>query len=89
VNKINPMIAALDRCALRVGLNMVERGNTRCFEYGPTRRWIEYKPGGAGLVKVTSYSARGGNVEAEQYRTEEQMIALLYRATLPFNDPED
>lgn len=89
MNKINPTIAALDRFARRVGLEVNERGvNGRAFTYGPTRRWLYYKPGGAGLVKITAYSEEGGNIESEQYRTEEQMYALMYRATFPFNEEE-
>jgi hypothetical protein len=58
VNKTNPLIAALDRHAHRIGLKLTERGNVRAFEYGPTRRWLEYRPGGKGVVKVTAYSFR-------------------------------
>jgi len=87
MSKINPTIAALDRFARRIGLDVKERGvNGRAFEFGPTRRWLEIKPGGSGLVKVTAYSAEGGNKEAEQYRDQDQMIALMWRAVQPFNE---
>lgn len=88
MSKTNETIAALDRFAHRIGLKMEERGNTRCFEFGPTRRWLECKPGGAGLIKVTAYSVKGGNKEAEQYRTEDQMIGLMWRAIQPLNDDD-
>jgi hypothetical protein len=37
---------------------------------------------------VSSFSAEGGNLEAVQYRTEEQMYSLMYRATFPFVEEE-
>lgn len=86
MSKTNGLIASLDRFAHRIGLAMEERGNVRAFEFGPTRRWLEVKPGGAGLVKVTAYSTKGGNIEAVQYRSEDQMIGLMWRAIQPFNE---
>lgn len=87
MNKTKPIIAALDRHALRIGLDLeLERGNVRGFTYGPTRRWLEYRPGGLGVVKVTAYSSRGGVLEAEQHKTQPQMEALMRRALEPFID---
>jgi hypothetical protein len=86
VNKTNPLIAALDRHAHRIGLKLTERGNVRAFEYGPTRRWLEYRPGGKGVVKVTAYSFKGGMVEAEQYKTQPEMERLMYRALEPITE---
>jgi hypothetical protein len=89
VSKTNALISALDRHAHRINLDLVERGNVRCFEYGPTRRWLEYRPGGAGIVKVTAYSSRGGNVEAVQHKTQTEMEKLMLRALEPFVNQED
>jgi hypothetical protein len=87
MSKTNTLIAALDRHARRIGLALMERGNVRGFEYGPTRRWLEFRPGGKGIVKVTAYSRRdGGVVEAEQYKTQPQMEALMVRALDPFTE---
>jgi hypothetical protein len=80
LSKTNETIARLDRFALSVGLALAERGNVRGFEYVPTRRWIEYRPGGLGVVKVTAYQFKGGPVEAEQHKTFDQMRNLLWRA---------
>jgi hypothetical protein len=86
VSKTNTLIAALDRHALRIGLSMKERGNVRCFEFGPTRRWLEVRPGGKGVVKVTAYSREGGPIEAVQHRTQDQMERLMLRALDPFTE---
>jgi hypothetical protein len=81
VSKINETIARLDRFARRVGLDLAELAvNRRGFEFGPTRRWLEYKPGGKGIVQVTAYVRRGGPVEAVQYKDAEQMERLLARS---------
>ena len=80
MSKTNSLIGALDRHARRIGLELTERGNVRAFEFGPTRRWLEYRPGGAGVVKVQAFNRKGGTLEAEQYKTQTQMEALMERA---------
>jgi hypothetical protein len=81
VSKINETIARLDREARKLGLDLVERGvNRRGFEYQPTSRWMEFRPGGKGIVEVTAYTRRGGLVEAVAHKDVNQMIRLMSRA---------
>jgi hypothetical protein len=81
MSKINETIARLDRTARRIGLDLTELAvNRRGFEFGPTGRWLEFKPGGKGIVQVTAFTRRGGPVEAIQHKDLRQAEQLLARS---------
>lgn len=81
MNKINETIARLDRSARKLGLELAESAvNRRGFEFRPTGRWMEFKPGGKGIVEVSAYTFKGGPLEATQHKTVTQMEALFIRA---------
>lgn len=79
IGKTNPTIAALDRAAQRIGINLVRVGeNKREFIYRPTNRTMRYQPGGKGIVRVESYL--GDILMATATRTVEAMEQLFIRS---------
>lgn len=86
MNKINPTIARLDRVALKMGIDLKERGvNAREFSlpaiFDGDTHILKYKPGGAGVVRIESYV--NGRLDATSVSGPDRIIGIW--ATLVAN----
>lgn len=86
MNKINEVIARLDRHARSVGLPLTERGvNVREFTLPDGSRILKYRPGGLGVVKVESLVWNGccWEVDAIAHRTQQAMEKMFNQLKEP------
>jgi hypothetical protein len=73
---MNETIARLDRDAVWIGVTLTHLGdNARRFYIHPGR-YLDYRPGGKGVLRVRAYV--DGQLEAETVVSIERMRALLH-----------